>query len=96
MPKQCTTIQYLAEHEAAHMRIPDSVIRNEEATKIWKKRKLFNDNDSDIYEYYADVVAIYKTSSKYDKNIQNAIDYLIKEGVKIWLESINAYAVKII
>ena len=83
IPKQCTTIQYLAEHEAAHMRIPDSVIRNEEATKIWKKRKLFNDNDSDIYEYYADVVAIYKTSSKYDKNIQNAIDYLIKEGVKI-------------
>ena len=83
MPNQCTTIRYLAEHEAAHIRIPDSVIRSEEAMKIWKKRKLINDNDSDIYEYYADVVAIYKTSSKYDTNIQNAIDYLIKEGVKI-------------
>lgn len=83
MPNQCTTIRYLAEHEAAHIRIPDSVIKSEEAMKIWKKRKLINDNDSDIYEYYADVVAIYKTSSKYDTNIQNAIDYLIKEGVKI-------------
>lgn len=83
MPKQCTTIRYLAEHEAAHIRIPDSVIRSEEAIKIWKKRKLINDNDSDIYEYYADAVAIYKTSSKYDTNIQNAIEYLIKEGVKI-------------
>lgn len=83
MPKQCATIRYLAEHEAAHIRIPDSVIRSEEAIKIWKKRKLINDNDSDIYEYYADAVAIYKTSSKYDTNIQNAIEYLIKEGVKI-------------
>lgn len=85
-PKQAYSnklIEYIAEHEAAHIRIPESVIRNEEAIKIWKKRKLINDNDSDIFEFYADVVAIYKTSSKYDKNIQNAIDYLIKEGVKI-------------
>ena len=83
MPKQCTTIQYVAEHEAAHIRIPDSVIKNEEAIKIWRKRKLINNNDSDIYEYYADVIAIYKTTSKYDDNIQIAIDYLIKEGVII-------------
>lgn len=83
VPEQCTTIRYLAEHEAAHIRIPDDIIRNEEAIRIWKKRKLINDNDSNIYEYYADVVAIYNTSSNYDKNVQNAIDYLIKEGVKI-------------
>ena len=83
MPKQCRTIQYIAEHEAAHARIPDELIKSDEAVKIWRKRKLDSDNDADIDEYYADSVAIYRTTSKYDTNIQKAIDYLIKGGVKI-------------
>ena len=84
MPKQCRTIQYIAEHEAAHARIPDELIKSDEAVKIWRKRKLNNKNDSDIIEYYADAVAIHRTSHSHnDINIINAINYLTSGGVSV-------------
>ena len=83
MPKQCRTIQYIAEHEAAHIRIPYDVIVAEEARKIFRKRKLSNDNDTRISEYFADAVAIFRTSKNPDANVVKAIEYLRERGVVI-------------
>jgi hypothetical protein len=84
MPKQSKTINYLAEHEMAHARIPDKIVETNEARAIWKKRKLTNKNDEDKYEYFADVVAIFRTNPNInDNNIIAAINYLEKEGVII-------------
>jgi hypothetical protein len=84
MPKNARTLRYIAEHECAHIRIPEELMTTDEAIKIWKGRKLLNDNDSLIHEYYADVVAIFRTSRNIqDKNIINAVEYLRRGGVKI-------------
>ncbi len=84
IPKQCTTIQFIAEHEAAHIRIPDEILKSDEARKIFKKRNLENQNDKDIFEYYADAVAIFRTGKNIsDKNLNQAIEYLRKAGVKV-------------
>ena len=80
MPKQCTTIEYIAEHEAAHILLPRDIITSEKAKKIFKQRKLLNENDVDIIEYFADIVAIYRTSKEPDANVIKAIEYL-KERV---------------
>lgn len=76
-------IEYIAEHEAAHIRLPKELINSTEANKIWRKRTLDNDNDVKITEYFADVIAIYNTNAKSDANIKKAINYLIIEGVAI-------------
>lgn len=82
LPKQAKSIAYLAEHESAHIRIPDALLESDEANKIWKKRKLLNDNDADIYEYYADATAIYRMNPNVsDNNIIKAIEYLRNGGV---------------
>lgn len=85
LPKQAKSIAYLAEHEAAHIRIPDKLLDTKEAETIWRKRKMTNDNDVDIYEYYADAVAIFRLSNKSttDANILRAVDYLTKGGVAV-------------
>lgn len=83
MPKQCISIKYVAEREAAHIRIPSDVITSEEAKKIFKKRKLLNDNDAKINEYYADAVAIFRTSNEPDANVVKAIEYLRERGIVI-------------
>jgi len=84
LPKQAKSITYLAEHETAHMRIPDSLLETEEAKKIWKKRKLLNQNDADIYEYFADATAIYRMNPNIsDSNITKAVEYLRNGGVPI-------------
>ena len=84
MPKQAKSIAYIAEHEAAHIRIPDSLLDTEEAAKIWKRRKLTNDNDYDIYEYYADITAIFRLNkSTSDSSVLKAIEYLIQGGVSM-------------
>jgi len=84
VPKQCSSVSYLAEHEAAHMRIPDDLLENNEAYKLHKERKLTNKNDSDIYEYFADAAAIYRINNNtLDTSIIKAVDYLKKGGVKI-------------
>lgn len=84
LPKQAKSIAYLAEHEAAHIRIPDELLETEQAIKIWKKRKLLNDNDSDIYEFFADATAIYRMNPHIeDKNIIQAVEYLLNGGVTI-------------
>lgn len=84
LPKQAKSIAYLAEHEAAHIRIPDALLETKQAVQIWKKRKLLNNNDSDIYEYYADATAIYRINPHInDNNIIQAIEYLRNGGVTI-------------
>lgn len=83
IPEQCTSITYVAEHEAAHIRLPNDVIISEKAKRIFKKRKLLNDNDAKINEYYADAVAIFRTNKSLDANIIKAIEYLRERGVKI-------------
>ena len=83
-PKQATTVEYLAEHESAHMRIPDSLIETDEAIAIYGNSKLKNTNDKDIVEYFADAVAIHRTKpSTEDKNILEAIEYLKNGGVGV-------------
>lgn len=81
LPKQAKSIRYLAEHEAAHIRIPNDLFKSKDAQKIHKKRKLENENDVVIYEYYADVVAIYRTGNQLDTNMVMAIEYLKRKGI---------------
>ena len=84
LPKQAKSLRYLAEHEMAHIRIPDELLMTDGAKKIWKNRKLLNDNDQDIFEYFADAVAIYRMNpNSNDSNIIKAIDYLRNGGVTV-------------
>ena len=84
IPKQAKTIAYLAEHESAHIRIPDELLKTKQAVAIWRKRKLKNNNDSDIFEYYADSTAIYRMNPQTtDSNIINAVDFLKGGGVTV-------------
>lgn len=82
LPKQAKSIQYLAEHEAAHVYLKDDIINTQDAINIWRKRKLNNKNDADIYEYYADVIAIYRTNPNASQ-IKTAVEYLKEKGVKL-------------
>ena len=84
LPKQAVDIAYLAEHEAAHMRIPTSIFHNDKAKALFMSRTLKNSNDKQIHEYFADVVAIFNCDPNIaDENILSAIEYLRDEGVKI-------------
>lgn len=81
MPKHAKTIAYLAEHEAAHIRIPIADIENEEAFTIFRKavRKGLCENDKNIYEFFADCSATDRTGN-HDSKMQEAIDYLNRRG----------------
>ena len=84
MPKQLKSVAYLAEHEAAHVRIPDRLLKTKEAIDIWKNRSLLNENDKDIFEYFADATAIFRMNpNTTDNNIINAINYLKNGGVTV-------------
>ena len=68
----------------AHIRIPETVIRDEKAYKLFLERKIKNLNDKEIHEYFDDVVAIFNRAPlSCDENILNAIVYLKEKGVKI-------------
>ena len=58
LPKQAKSIAYLAEHESAHIRIPDDWLDSDEARDIhrrFNKTKYSNDNDKfSIEEFFAD------------------------------------------
>lgn len=86
MPLEAKTIEYLAEHEAAHIRIPDKYLKSEEAIKIHKqfrKTKYANTNDNNIYEFYSDSVAWYNVSaSTTPSKMVEAYNYLKQKGVK--------------
>lgn len=81
MPKHAKTIAYLAEHEAAHIRIPIADIENEEAFTIFRKavRKGLCENDKNIYEFFADCSATDRTGN-HESKMQEAIDYLNRRG----------------
>ena len=85
LPKQGKSIRYLAEHESAHMRIPDEILNSEEAKEIHKtflRSKSYNDNGVQIAEFFADSLAIYRMNpTTTDKNVIKAVEYLRKEGV---------------
>lgn len=83
IPEQCTSITYVAEHETTHIRLTNDATISEKAKRIFKKRKLLNDNDAKINEYYADAVAIFRTNKLLDANIIKVIEYLRERGVKI-------------
>lgn len=82
LPKQGKSIRYLAEHESAHMRIPDDLIKADEARLIKSERKktsVLGVYDADIYEFYADCLAIYRMNPNItDKVVLAAIEYLKK------------------
>ena len=82
MPKQCKTIRYLAEHEAAHIRIPKQLIESEEGFNIFKKAVKIGvcANDMNIYEFYADSMALSRIGYS-DKIIESAIKYLKQGGI---------------
>lgn len=86
LPKQAKTIRYLAEHETAHIRIPDAKINNTEALDIYREFKnsprLNQNSASSIYEFYADSVACYRISpSNTPKEMVKAVNFLKKEGI---------------
>lgn len=85
LPKQGKSIRYLAEHESAHIRIPDGILNSEEAKEIHKtflRSKSYNDNGVQIAEFFADSLAIYRMNqTTTDKNVIKAVEYLRKEGV---------------
>lgn len=84
MPKQAKSIQFLAEHEAAHIRIPSDLFKSDEAYKLFKNRKLLNKNDLNINEYFADTTAIYRINSgTMSANEIKVIEFLKKGGVKV-------------
>ena len=84
MPKQAKSIQFLAEHEAAHIRIPSDLLKSDEAYKLFKNRKLLNKNDLNINEYFADTTAIYRINSgTMSANEIKVIEFLKKGGVKV-------------
>ncbi len=85
LPKQAKTIRYLAEHEAAHMRIPDRVLQTDEAKAIhmgFIRSKSYNENGYKITEFFADSLALYRMNPNIiDSMIVKAAIYLEKEGV---------------
>ena len=84
MPKQAKSIQFLAEHKAAHIRIPSYLLKSDEASKLFKNRKLLNKNDLNINEYFADTTAIYRINSgTMSTNEIKVIEFLKKGGVKV-------------
>lgn len=85
LPKQAKSIAYLAEHESAHIRIPDSWLSSEEARDIhrrFNKSKYSNDNDKfSIYEFFADSVAWFRiASNSIPSQMAQAVEYLKKRG----------------
>lgn len=81
-PKQATSIRYLAEHEAAHIRIPSRLIENEEGFVIFREavKKGVCKNDMNIYEYYADCLALDRIHYS-DKSTKSAVEYLKRGGI---------------
>ena len=85
LPKQGKSIRYLAEHESAHMRIPDELLNSDEAKEIHKmflRSKSYNDNGAQIAEFFADSLAIYRMNqATTDNNVIKAVEYLRKKGI---------------
>lgn len=85
LPKQGKSIRYLAEHESAHMRIPDEILQSDKTNEIHKAfltSKSYNDNDVKKAEFFADSLAIYRMNpNTTDKYIIEAVEYLRKEGI---------------
>lgn len=85
IPKHAKSIRFLAEHEAAHIRIPDKVFVSDEAKMLHKsflESKYYVDNDVKISEYFADCVAEYRLRGKNSNaHVLKVIDYLLKEVV---------------
>jgi hypothetical protein len=86
IPKQCRSISYIAEHEAAHIRIPEKLFKDKEFLKIHKqflRSKACNANDIKDAEFIADCLATYRMNPNVsDENILSVIDLLSKEGIK--------------
>ena len=80
---KCRNIRFLAEHEAAHIRTDDSILKKPEAIAIWRKRKHDSENDDNIFEYFADMTARYRMNKNTtDKKVIEVINYLNNQGVK--------------
>ena len=82
LPKQAKSIQFLAEHEAAHIRIPKQLIESEKGFNIFKRAVKAGvcANDMNIYEFYADSMALSRIGHS-DKIIELVIKYLQQGGI---------------
>lgn len=86
LPKQAKSIAYLAEHEAAHIRIPDDWLKSDEALDIlrkFNKTKYANDNDRfSIEEFFADSVAWHRVApASVPAPMAEAVEFLQKRSV---------------
>ena len=83
MPKQAKSIQVLAEHEAAHIRIPKQLIESENGYNIFKKaiKAGVCENDKNIYEFYADSMALSRIGYS-DKIVELVTEHLHQGGIR--------------
>lgn len=85
LPKQAKSIAFLTEHETAHMRIPDKILKDDKALTIHKqfcKSKFANENDENIAEFFADSMATYRLSpNNTPQKMMEVIEFLKEEGV---------------
>ncbi len=83
MPKQAKSIQFLAEHEAAHIRIPKQLIESENGYNIFKKaiKAGVCENDKNIYEFYADSMALSRIGYS-DKIVELVTEHLHQGGIR--------------
>ena len=83
MPKQAKSIQFLAEHEAAHIRIPKQLIESENGYNIFKKaiKAGVCENDKNIYEFYADSMALSRIEYS-DKIVELVTEHLHQGGIR--------------
>lgn len=83
MPRQAKSIQFLAEHEAAHIRIPKQLIESENGYNIFKKaiKAGVCENDKNIYEFYADSMALSRIGYS-DKIVELVTEHLHQGGIR--------------
>ena len=56
--KAYQSVRFFIPERRGDVRIPDEIIQTDEAINLWKNRKLLNNNDRDIFEYFAKGVNI--------------------------------------
>ena len=85
MPKQCKTITFLAEHEAAHIRYSNRLDNNEIVKTIhlrFTRSTFSNKNVRKISEFIADSVAWHRISpNSTPQKMLEAVELLKKEGI---------------
>lgn len=83
-PKCCKNVTFIAEHEMSHIRLRTVNLDSPKGISIHQNRKSVKyENDVKIDEFYADCIAIYRTTHIINDDIQSVIDYLSTKGVDV-------------